>query len=152
MARMARRTVRKTKARTSGPKARTGTSRRPARSPRHDRYSPTTRRAKWIHSLDEHADRPGQSLATRSPEVIKRWAEERHAVPATVRGSGDGGIRSLRFDFGSPEDRLAPVLWDEWLETFRRRELVFLFQERLKNGRQSNFFRLDHHEGARIES
>jgi len=30
-----------------------------------DELSKTTQRAKWIHSTDEHANRPGQTLATR---------------------------------------------------------------------------------------
>jgi hypothetical protein len=109
-----------------------------------DKLSAGTRRAKWISSPDEHADRKGQSLATRNPEVIRRWAEERNATPATATRGTDGRPRVLRFDFqGYGGANLEKIAWDEWLGTFQERNLVFLFQEQLKNGNQSNFFRLE---------
>lgn len=110
-----------------------------------DRLSPSTLRAKWIHSADEHEDRKGQSLATRNPEVIKHWAEERKGVPATVLGTEHGDhLGVLRFNFpGYGGQKLQEVSWDQWIETFQDRKLVFLFQEHKKNGDMSNFFRLD---------
>lgn len=108
-------------------------------------YSDSARRALWIESPDQHADRPGQTLATQNHDVIRQWAEERGAVPATVPGTErDGRPGVLRFDF--PDyggGRLRPVDWDEWFETFDARRLVFLFQEQMKSKSTSNFFRLD---------
>jgi hypothetical protein len=109
-------------------------------------YSASTRRALWIESPDQRAERPGQTLATRDHDVIVQWAEERQAVPATVSGTEhDGRPGVLRFDFPNfgGGGRLRPVDWDEWFETFDQRNLVFLFQEQMKDGRQSNLFRLD---------
>lgn len=105
----------------------------------------TTKYAKWIHSADEHQDQPGQSLATRSHEVIRNWAEERNAKPATVPGSEhDGRTGVLRFDFpGYGGDDLETIGWEKWFEPFDERELVFVFQEQTSDGEQSNFFRLD---------
>ena len=107
--------------------------------------SPSTLRAKWIHSPNEHEDHPGQTLATRSHEVIMRWAEERNAVPATVPGTeheGRPGVLRLNFrGYGGRE--LKEVSWDDWFRTFDERQLVFLFQEHQRDGRQSNFFMLD---------
>jgi len=102
----------------------------------------------WIESPDQRAERPGQTLATRNHEVIRAWAEQRGAVPATVPGTEhDGRPGVLRFDFPNfGGGRLRQVDWDEWFETFDARNLVFLFQEQLKDGRQSNFFRLDNPE------
>jgi hypothetical protein len=110
-----------------------------------DQLSKTTLRAKWVHSPDEHEDRPGQTLATRSHEVIRRWAEERQATPATIPSTRhDGRPGVLRFDFpGYGGRRLEPISWDEWFRSFDERQLVFLFQEHKRDGRQSNFFRLD---------
>jgi hypothetical protein len=85
------------------------------------------------------------------PQTRGGTGMERNAVPATVPGSEhDGHVGVLRFDFGRRSERLEEVAWDEWLRTFAERELVFLFQEKLENGRQSNFFRLDspHREDA----
>jgi hypothetical protein len=108
--------------------------------------SPSTLRAKWTHSPDERGDRPGQTLATKSVEVIRSWAERRRAQPVTVAGSDSDRPRTLRFTFPRGEDtggRLAPVDWDAWLRTFQERDLVFLYQETRSNGGQSNFWRLD---------
>lgn len=106
--------------------------------------------AKWIHSRDEHADRPGQTLATRDPDVIRGWAEARGGEPATVARRDGERPRTLPFDFPqggqgnrSGRRRLEPIGWEDWLTTFRERDLVFLYQEQLRDGRQSNFFRLD---------
>lgn len=108
--------------------------------------SQSTMRAKWIENVDDHEDRQGQSLATRNHEVILKWAEERGAQPATVSGTRhDDRPGVLRFDF--PEygggKRLEHISWEEWFKSFDERELVFVYQEHLKKGDQSNFFRLD---------
>ena len=110
-----------------------------------DQLSASTKRAKWIHSPQEHEDRPGQTLATRNPEVIKHWAQERQAVPATVPGTEHGDhLGVLRFNFpGYGGRKLQEVNWDQWLKTFKDRNLVFLFQEHKKSGEMSNFFRFD---------
>lgn len=103
----------------------------------------------WIETPDQHAERPGQTLATRSHDVIRGWAEERNAVPATVEGTGPGdrlGVLRFEFPYGGKSPGLRPVDWEEWFGTFDTRNLVFLFQEQLRNGRQSNFFQLDNPE------
>jgi hypothetical protein len=109
------------------------------------KLSYTTKRSKWINQPDQHEDYPGQSLVTRNHEVIKAWAEERRAVPATVPGTEyDGRLGVLRFNFpGYGGEELEEVSWDKWFETFDERELVFVFQEHLKNGSSSNFFQID---------
>jgi hypothetical protein len=73
-----------------------------------------------------------------------RWAEERGAEPATVPGTERGGRPSvLRMDFpGYGGQDLEHISWDDWFRTFDERELEFLYQDRRKDGRQSNFFRL----------
>ena len=110
-----------------------------------DQLSSSIMRAKWIHSPDEHEDRKGQTLVTRSPEVIKHWAEERKATPATVPDTQHGDhLGVLRFDFpGFGGQNLQQVSWDQWLDTFRKRNLVFIFQEHKRSGEMSNFFRFD---------
>ncbi len=138
--------TRKTSRKTSQPKP---AARRQTRRSSEARVSRTTTRAKWVESAADHEDRPGQSLATRDHEVIRKWAEERGAVPAaasTVRQTARP--RVLRFDFPGfgGGKRLQQISWEEWFKTFDERELVFLFQEHLKSGNQSNFFRLDNPE------
>lgn len=110
-----------------------------------DRLSDTTLRAKWIHNVNEHEDRPGQALATRSHEVIKQWAEQRGAQPATVPGTEhDNRPGVLRFNFpGYGGQSLQPISWEDWFRSFDERELVFIYQEHQSGGNVSNFFQLD---------
>jgi hypothetical protein len=97
-----------------------------------------------ITSPQDEPERPGRSLATTSHEVIRQWAEERGGVPATVEGTEHGNtLGVLRFDFGGESDRLRQVSWDEWFETFDRRRLNFIYQEKRSDGRQSTFFQLE---------
>lgn len=111
-----------------------------------DEYTGERLHAKVINSVDEHEDRPGQTLVTRNHEVIKRWAEERDGKPATIEGTEHGDhLGVLRFNFpGYDEsDRIQEVSWDEWFKTFDERGLNFMYQEHLASGDQSNFFRLE---------
>lgn len=113
-----------------------------------DELSKTTLRAKWIHGENEHADRPGQSLATRDHTVIQRWTAERKAEPATVPGTEhEGRPGVLRFDFPGYGGRsLQHIPWEDWFASFDGRNLVFVFQEQKRDGSQSNFFILDNPE------
>jgi hypothetical protein len=110
-----------------------------------DNLSSSTLRARWIRRENEHEERQGQTLATRDHEVIRRWAEERGATPATVPGTQHGkDLGVLRFDFpGFGGRELEQVSWEDWFRTFDNRKLTFLFQEHKKDGVTSNFFRLD---------
>jgi hypothetical protein len=108
-----------------------------------DGLSATAKRAKWITKPDDQPDPKGQTLITRSHDVIQHWAEERDATPMTV-GEVRDRPRVLRFDFpGYGGKNLTPIDWDDWFRTFDERNLAFMYQEQLKNGNQSNFFRLD---------
>ena len=113
-----------------------------------EKLSRSTRRARWINNPHEHEERQGQTLATRNREVIRQWAENRRAKPATVAGTEkDGGAGVLRFDFpGYGGKDLKEIGWEDWFSTFEKRNLVFLYQEHLKEGKPSNFFRLDNPE------
>ncbi len=130
----------------SKPKSASISEARKAAGPRQQKMeglSKTAQRAKWINSLKEHEDHKGQALATRNHDVIVHWAEERKAEPAAISGTEhEGRPGVLRFDFPGYKD-LPHVSWDDWFKTFDQRELVFLFQEHLKNGNVSNFFKLD---------
>ncbi len=130
--------------RRSAASAGNGPRRRSSRAARGRQMGRSTLHAKWIDSAADRAERPGQTLATRNHEVIQHWADERGAVPATIPTNDPTSPRVLRFNFPGYGGRsLQPVRWNDWLKTFDNRELVFLFQDRMKSGKQSNFFRLD---------
>lgn len=101
--------------------------------------------AQEVTSTDDEPERAGRSLATSKHDVIRKWAEERDATPATVEGTEHGDhLGVLRFDFpGYGGDELRHVSWDEWFDTFDRRRLNFIYQEKRSDGSPSNFFRLE---------
>jgi hypothetical protein len=100
--------------------------------------------AQEVSSPEEKPARPGQTLVTTNHDVIRRWAEERGAIPATVPGTEHGDeLGVLTFDFGGDDEGLRHVSWDQWFATFDARRLNFIYQEQLSDGRQSNFFRLE---------
>ncbi|MFK4835101.1 hypothetical protein ACI3KY_05160 [Microbacterium sp. ZW T2_14] len=90
--------------------------------------------------------------ATTDHDVIRRWAEDRHATPATVGGEdGDGIVGELRldFDFGNDLEDLRAVTWDEWFAAFDERGDQFVYQETTRpDGSRSNDFHLEER-GAR---
>ncbi|MFP5363184.1 MAG: hypothetical protein ACLGI5_10700 [Thermoleophilia bacterium] len=100
--------------------------------------------AQEVASPDDDPERPGRSLATTHHDVIRRWAEERGGVPATVEGTEHGDhLGVLRLDFGGDGENLRHVGWEEWFGTFDARRLNFIYQEERSDGGNSNFFRLE---------
>lgn len=106
---------------------------------------PNVKNKHVVESPDEHEEHSGESLITTDHEVIKQWAAERDASPATVPGTEHGNRKGvLRFDFpGYGGQDLEHISWDEWFKTFDERKLNFIYQEHKKDGKQSNFFRLE---------
>src|SRR5574338_700192 len=103
-----------------------------------DMLSSSTQYAQWVSTPDEREEHPGKSLVTRSHDVIRQWAEERGAKPATIEGTEhDGHLGVLRFDFPGG-DELPEVSWEDWFQAFDERHLVFVYQQHMKNGDQSN--------------
>ena len=90
----------------------------------------------------------GASAGSRTSsdhDEIRRWAEERGAHPACVRGTGKkGGVGMIRLDFPgyTGEDKLQPISWEEWFEQFDRNGLALVFQEETAGGQRSNFNKL----------
>jgi hypothetical protein len=102
--------------------------------------------AQEISSTDDEPERPGRSLVSTDHDVIRQWAEERGAVPATVEGTGPGdhlGVLRFAFSRGARDKRLRKVSWDDWFATFDERRLNFIYQEERADGRQRNFFQLE---------
>lgn len=94
-------------------------------------------------SKTSHTTHTGNS--TTDHEQIRRWAEERGAKPACVRGTGDkDDVGMIRLDFPgySGEDKLQPISWDEWFEKFDERKLALIYQDETAGGQKSNFNKL----------
>src|SRR5438067_9118826 len=92
-----------------------------------------------------------QSRVTTDHNEIRRWAEERGARPASVRGTGgndDVGILRLDFPGYSGQDSLQHIEWDEFFEKFDEQGLALLHQESTAGGGKSNFNKLVSRETA----
>jgi hypothetical protein len=106
--------------------------------------SESTLRAKWIISATEHEDRVGQTLATRSHEVIREWTELRAGIPAKIRRPvREEDPNLLDLDLPGYGEDLRHIEWLEWFETFDEQDLVFVYQEHKTDGDLSNFFHFD---------
>jgi hypothetical protein len=84
---------------------------------------------------------------------IRRWAEERGAHPACVRGTGasdDVGMIRLDFPGYSGEGKLEEISWDEWFDKFDESGLALLVQDETARGQKSNFNKLVSRETAGI--
>jgi hypothetical protein len=86
------------------------------------------------------------SRTTTNLNEIKRWTEERGGKPVRVKGTENdgGGAGVLRIDFPgySGADSLEEISWDEWYDTFKEKNLEFLYQDELSSGKESRFFKL----------
>ncbi len=79
---------------------------------------------------------------TADHQFIRRWAEERGAKPACVRGTGgprDIGMLRLDFPGYSGEESLQEISWEDWFDKFDERGLALLYQDRTAKGEKSNF-------------
>ena len=87
----------------------------------------------------------GANAVTNDHDAIRRWAEERGAEPACVKGTrGQGNSCLIRLDFPgyTGADSLEHISWDEWFENFDRNRLALIYQERTARGQKSNFNKL----------
>jgi ferritin-like metal-binding protein YciE len=120
----------------------------------------TNARGKRAGSASRASSRPAASRGGGSRagsrtltdrEEIQRWAEERGARPACVRGTGgrhDTGMIRLDFPGYSGEESLEPISWDDWFEKFDERGLSLLVQDATARGQKSNFNKLVSRETA----
>ena len=84
----------------------------------------------------------GSTKTTTDHDTIRKWAEERGARPATVKGtSGDDEVGVLSFDFNEPDESLEEISWDEFFAKFEENNLAMLYQDETASGEKSRFFK-----------
>ena len=87
--------------------------------------------------------------------TIQHWIEQRGGQPARVKSASDpSGGDLLRVDFPDRhgEDRLEPISWEGFFETFDERGLAFLYQDETANGHESRFSKFIEREPAHPSS
>jgi hypothetical protein len=83
-----------------------------------------------------------EAQKTTNHDEIRKWIEQRGGTPTKVRGTeGKDGEGILRVDFAEPDEKLEPIEWDEFFETFEDRKLAFLHQDKTADGHESRFFK-----------
>jgi len=86
------------------------------------------------------------SRTTTELSDIRKWAEARGGKPARVIGTEEkddqGGVLRIDFPGYSGEGRLEEISWEDWYDTFKDRNLEFLYQDRTADGKESRFFKL----------
>jgi hypothetical protein len=79
-------------------------------------------------------------------DEIRRWVESRGGVPARVKGTGDDnddpGLLRIDFPVDGPDPNLQPISWDEWFRKFDEKQLAFIYEERMADGKVSYFNKL----------
>jgi hypothetical protein len=88
-------------------------------------------------------------VATQDHELIRRWAKQRGAEPATGEATESGpstvdvrdGSVGIRFNFPG-SGRYRPISWEEWLEHFSRYDLVFVYERTTQGKTPSGRYRL----------
>lgn len=82
-------------------------------------------------------DPPGlHTVVTRDHAVIRQWAAQHGAEPATGERSGAGPVvrsindsgAGIRFNFPGFAPFM-PMAWDDWFENFEAHHLSFVFEE-----------------------
>ncbi|HYI97128.1 MAG TPA: ferritin-like domain-containing protein [Bryobacteraceae bacterium] len=84
-------------------------------------------------------------------DEIRKWAEDRGAHPACVRGTGKrGDLGILRLDFPgyTGAGKLEEIEWDEFFTKFDKQGLSLLVQDKTSGGKKSNFNKLVSRETA----
>ncbi|SCG56889.1 hypothetical protein [Micromonospora coxensis] len=106
----------------------------------------SVRSSQLISSPADRPERPGRSLVTTNHDVIRNWARARGARPATIAGTereGRPGVLTFEIPGYRESSRVQVITWDDWFRTFDARRLNLIYQEQLRDGRQSNFFRTE---------
>ena len=71
---------------------------------------------------------------TTDHDTIHKWDEAREGRPARVKGTGDAkdaGV--LRLDFGTPEESLEAISWEEFFDKFEESDLALLYEDEPDN-------------------
>ncbi|HEX7045180.1 MAG TPA: hypothetical protein VF203_11270 [Burkholderiales bacterium] len=87
----------------------------------------------------------GASKITTDHEVIRKWVEARDGVPARVKATGskdDPGLLRIDFPGYRGKESLEHISWEDFFAKFEEKDLAFLYQETMKSGEPSRFFKL----------
>jgi hypothetical protein len=94
----------------------------------------------------------GQTKVTTDHETIRKWIEARGGKPASVKATGDKddpGLLRIDFPGYGSSDSLEQISWDDFFTKFDEKRLAFMYQDEMKNGKESRFFKFVSRETAK---
>jgi hypothetical protein len=91
----------------------------------------------------------GSIVATDDHDLIREWARQHSAAPATGEATASGpatidvqdGGAGIRFNFPGTA-RFRPISWDEWFDNLHRHELLFVYERDEPGTTSSGRYRL----------
>ena len=107
----------------------------PSDTTKHTPHATTVVKRSSLPQPGEELQESGTVVATRDHALIRAWARQHSAEPATGEGTStgpatvdvnDGGAR-VRFNFPAAA-AFRPITWDEWFDLFTRDDLVFVYE------------------------
>ena len=110
---------------------------------------PDAERVRRVDLRSEGEQPPGSILATDDHELIRRWASQHKAEPATGEATESGpatvdvhdGDAGIRFNFPAAA-RFRPITWDEWFDNFTAYDLMFVYEREAPGTTPSGRYRL----------
>jgi hypothetical protein len=89
-----------------------------------------------LKSVDTPFGGSKRVVFTRDHDVIRYWAAQRQAEPATGEATGSGpatskvndGGAGIRFNFPGV-GLFRPISWEEWLENFDHHQCAFVYDD-----------------------
>jgi hypothetical protein len=98
---------------------------------------------------NEREQPAGSIVATDDPELIREWAQQHKAEPATGEATASGpatvdvqdGDAGIRFNFPAA-GRFRPISWDEWFQNFRHHQLLFVYERDVPGKTPSGRYRM----------
>jgi hypothetical protein len=113
-------------------------------------HDPLLPRQKPLQVVNSDQNKPQGPVATRDHEVIKQWARDHQAEPATGQATSSGpassfsvqdGGAGIRFNFPGVST-FRQITWGEWLEHFDQHQLTFVYEEPSDNEPMSPRYRI----------
>lgn len=76
-----------------------------------------------------------QTTRTIDHQEIKQWVEEHGGSPSVVEGTYDGfGSGILRIDWGTEEEALDQLSWEDFFRVFDDNDLAFVYDTSTEGG------------------
>lgn len=82
------------------------------------------------------------SETTTNHDVMRRWIEDRHGVPACVAATNnddDVGVLRVHFPGQGSGDQLDEISWEDFFAKFEEADLMFLYDVHTSDGALSRF-------------